>query len=194
MSRDKCWAGCRCSAAAVVAHPWVLDHAGIERCACGDLRDPPNRPRLRKLPLRRTCEPPSEFVDHGTDGTIYKLGGPETGYLTIGSQPGPYGLWRKRPGFNWQAVDFVLGYAVAPNNTLYVLNQFHELKSLSPGHDIWTTLAIEVRSFSMAPDGTLYALTSDGKLQRRLPNAQQWAPSIPASNRSRCRPMGPSTN
>ncbi len=26
----------------------------------------------------------------------------------------------------------------------------------------------------MAPDGTLYALTSDGKLQRRLPNAQQW--------------------
>ena len=63
------------------------------------------------------------------DGTIYKLGGGQTGWQTVGSEPGPYFLWRLRPHSTWEAVDYVYSFEVAPDSTLYVLDANRTLRT-----------------------------------------------------------------
>jgi hypothetical protein len=127
------------------------------------------------------------------DGTIYKLGGGETGWITLGSEPAPYSLWRLPPGANWQArsanpfdrltpyasipaPNYVYSFAVAPDSTLYTLTLDHELLRLPPGVSaaLWTTLDTGVESFAMAPDGTLDALRTNGEQRRLTPGATAW--------------------
>jgi hypothetical protein len=84
-------------------------------------------------------------------------------------------LWRLPAGSLWQPIDYVYSFAVAPNNTLYILNRRHELRSLPAGATEWSTLASNVRSFNMTPDGTLFSLGAEGALRRRAPGSTTWS-------------------
>ncbi len=107
------------------------------------------------------------------DGTIYALGGWYSGHLWIGPDAAPLMLWRMVPGSDWQSLFRVYSYSVAPDNTLYVLDQDHQLRQLVPRSASWSTLAAGIESFAMAPDGTVFALSGDHKLQRLAPHSAQ---------------------
>ncbi len=113
----------------------------------------------------------------GPDGTIYRLGGDYNGNHLIGQPPVPLVLWKLPPGGNWESplLNRVYSAAVAPDNTQFVLNQFHELQRLVAGATQWTTVASDVQSFTMTQDGVVYALDANGRLirEQRVPRSVQ---------------------
>ncbi|NUQ63799.1 MAG: hypothetical protein HUU20_15085 [Pirellulales bacterium] len=112
----------------------------------------------------------------GPDGTIYKFGVLEGHRPVIGNGVGPYTLWRLVPGSDWQTFLFrSYAFAVGPDNTLYTLNEDHELQKLAPGSKDWVTLDRRVESIAMSPDGTLYALNGRHELRRLQALSMQWS-------------------
>ena len=111
----------------------------------------------------------------GPDGTIYTLGGDFIGTYFYGQLTDPLVLWRLPAGGNWEPLDRVYSYAVAPDGTLYALNANSVLERLAPGSSKWLTLTASVLSFSMAPNSTVYALSSDHSLRCMSPGATQWS-------------------
>lgn len=113
----------------------------------------------------------------GPDGTIYRLGGDYNGFHLVGQPPVPLVLWKLPPGGNWESplLNRVYSAAVALDNTLFVLNQFHELQRLVAGATQWTTVASDVQSFTMTQDGVVYALDANGRLirEQRVPRSVQ---------------------
>ena len=110
------------------------------------------------------------------DGTIYKLGGGQTGLSALGSEPGPYFLWQHPPGGGeWNPIDYVYSYAVAPDSRLYILDASRNLRTPALGPARWATLATDVQSFQLGKDGTLFVLNAAHELRTRLPGSQDWS-------------------
>jgi hypothetical protein len=118
---------------------------------------------------------PMSHVSHfaiGADSTVYAI----NVKTRIDMDPTPievatYELQRLRSGSaEWTtlATNVRLSFALAPDGTLYALNESHELQRLSPGSTRWSTLDTGVQSFAMAPDGTLYELNDRHQLKRLI--------------------------
>ena len=110
----------------------------------------------------------------GSDGTIYSLGFEYSGTNFTGLAPLPSVLYRLRVGGNWEPLMRVYSCVVAPDNTIFALNENHVLQQLTPRSSRWTTLANDIQSFVRTSAGTIYALSQSGTLRALLPNTSRF--------------------
>lgn len=127
--------------------------------------------------VQRQRDELAQSLTTAPNGTIYKLGGGQTGHAAIGSEPGPYFLWQLPPNGDWTPIDYVYSFDLGPDSQLYILDANRNLRTPQLGQENWTTLAQDVESFHITREGTLFVLNTNRELRTQLPGSSQWESS-----------------
>lgn len=125
--------------------------------------------------VQRRRDELAQSLTTAPDGTIYKLGGGQTGNVSVGSEPGPYFLWQHPSNGDWTPIDYVYSFGLGPDSRLYILDANRDLRTPNLGNETWQTLAKSVETFHIASDGTLFVLNDKHELRTQLPGSRQWA-------------------
>lgn len=129
--------------------------------------------------VQRRRDELAQSLTTAPDGTIYKLGGGQTGMIATGSEPGPHFLWRLPPRQGWQPIDYVYSFALASDSRLFFVDKEHVLRTPAQGPVEYSDLAHDVQEFFIDTADTLWILNSVGELRTRAAGSTQWSAAQP---------------
>lgn len=127
------------------------------------------------ISVQRRRDELAQSLTAAPDGTLYKLGGGQTGLPAVGSEPGPYFLWRLPPNGEWQPIDHVYSFEVDDDSRLYFVDKDRLLRTPKTDPSDYAVEATDVLEFTIDRNGRQWMLNGDHELRFRQSRSSAWS-------------------